>query len=342
MRQSVIKSIYLFLFSFFWFCHANAQQENLEIYWIDVEGGAATLIVTPDRQVVLMDAGFQRDDGRDSGRIMAAMEDAGVTEIDYFLASHFHGDHVGGLSSLSANVPIKEFIDHGDSVERQDSERRRATWENYLSIVEGARRSVVAGDQLSLDGIDFTFVTSNGEIFSKELVGTKPNPHCSGAPSGDDDSGENSRSLGYLLSLGKFQFLNLGDLTFNVQHKLACPQYELGSVDIFQVPRHGNAVALQFSTVVNPTVAVINNGARKGGSAAGFDALRVIPDLEAIWQLHRALDLDDHHNTSAQMTANLTEENDVGYWIKAVVQGDGARYELVNQRNQLSRLYMSR
>ena len=101
-------------------------------------------------------------------------------------------------------------------------------------------------------------------------------------------------------------------------------------------------MALQFSTVVNPTVAVINNGARKGGSAAGFDALRVIPDLEAIWQLHRALDLDDHHNTSAQMTANLTEENDVGYWIKAVVQGDGARYELVNQRNQLSRLYMSR
>ena len=174
------------------------------------------------------------------------------------------------------------------------------------------------------------------------MASAKPNPHCSGAPSGDDDSGENSRSLGYLLSLGKFQFLNLGDLTFNVQHKLACPKYELGSVDIFQVPRHGNAVALQFSTAVNPTVAVINNGARKGGSAAGFDALRVIPDLEAIWQLHRALGLDDHHNTSAQMTANLTEENDAGHWIKAVVQGDGARYELMNQRNKFSRLYMSR
>lgn len=341
MRQPVIKSIYLFLLSFFGFCHANAQQENLEIYWIDVEGGAATLIVTPDRQVVLMDAGFQRDDGRDSGRIMAAMKDAGVTEIDYFLASHFHGDHVGGLSSLSANVSIKEFIDHGDSVE-QDSERRRADWESYLSIVEGARRSVAAGDQLSLEGIDFTFVTSNGEIFSKELPGIKPNPHCSGAPSGDDDSGENSRSLGYLLSLGKFQFLNLGDLTFNVQHKLACPQYELGSVDIFQVPRHGNAVALQFSTAVNPTVAVLNNGPRKGGSASGSDALKVIPDLEAVWQLHRALGLDDHHNASTQMTANLTEENDAGYWIKAVVQEDGMRYELVNQRNHFSRLYMSK
>ena len=113
MRQPVVKFICLFLFSFFCFFRANAQQENLEIYWIDVEGGAATLIVTPGRQVVLMDAGFQRDDGRDSGRIMEAMEDAGVTEIDYFLASHFHGDHVGGLSSLSANVPIKEFIDHG-------------------------------------------------------------------------------------------------------------------------------------------------------------------------------------------------------------------------------------
>lgn len=339
MLKLVVRGV--FLLSVLGFFHANAQQANLEIYWIDVEGGAATLIVTPDRQVILMDAGFQRDDGRDANRIVAAMEDADVTEIDYFVASHFHGDHVGGLSSLSRRVPIKEFVDHGDSVE-QDGERRRVNWENYLSIVDGARRSVVAEDELSLRDVDFTFVTSNGEIFNKDSVNKQLNPHCKGAPSGDDDSGENSRSIGYLLSLGKFQFLNLGDLTFNIQHKLACPQYQLGDVDIFQVPHHGNEVALQLAAVVNPTVAVLNNGPRKGGSAVGFDALRIIPDLAAIWQLHRALGLDDRHNTEAQMTANLAEENDEAYWIKAVVQADGASYELINRRNQFAQLYMSK
>jgi len=78
-------------------CDGPAQQATLDIYWIDVEGGAATLIVTPARESVLMDAGWDRDDERDAKRIEAAMTDAGITEIDYFIASHFHGDHVGGV-----------------------------------------------------------------------------------------------------------------------------------------------------------------------------------------------------------------------------------------------------
>ena len=79
---------------------------TLDIYWIDVEGGAATLVVTPERDAVLMDTGGPRADARDAGRIQAAMRDAGITEIDYLLISHFHRDHVGGLAALAERVPI--------------------------------------------------------------------------------------------------------------------------------------------------------------------------------------------------------------------------------------------
>ena len=318
---------------------ASAQQTTLDIYWIDVEGGAATLIVTPDRQSVLMDAGYEGE--RDANRIQAAMEDAGVEDLDYFIASHFHQDHVGGLPDLAGRVPIKQFIDHGDSVE-QGSEGGRVVWDAYLSAAKGNRRSIVPGDELSLDGVEFTFVTSNGEIPRQALGGHGPNSYCADAFPGEDDSGENSRSVGYLLSLGEFQFLNLGDLTVNVQHELACPEYLLSVVDIFQVPHHGNGVAPQLTAVVNPGVAVLNNGPRKGGSPEGFDAIKIIPDLEAVWQLHRALDTDDDHNAAAEMTANPTEEGDSGYWIKAVVQADGSSYTVINGRNRFSQTYTAR
>ncbi len=239
MRQLIIASAFLL-------CalvpHANAQQATLDIYWIDVEGGAATLIVTPDRQSVLMDAGFNQEDERDAQRIQAAMADAGITELDYFIASHFHGDHVGGVPALAGRVPIKQFIDHGDSVE-QDSERGGPAWDGYVNAAKGNRRSVVPGDELSLDGVELTFVTSNGEIPPRALEAHGPNSYCAGAFPGEEDSGENSRSVGYLLSLGEFQFLNLGDLTVNVRHELACPEYRLGVVDILQVPHHGNDIA---------------------------------------------------------------------------------------------------
>ena len=319
----------------------HTQQTTLDIYWIDVEGGAATLIVTPARQSVLMDAGWDRADERDANRIEAAMKDAGITEIDYFITSHFHGDHVGGVPALSARVPVGEYIDHGDSVE-QDRERSRVAWDAYLSVAAGQRRTIVPGDELPLRGVDFTFVTANREILGHVLGRRAQNPHCEDASAGDDLSGENSRSVGYLLKLGDFEFLNLGDLTVNVQHELACPQNLLGVVDLLQVPHHGNGVAAHLMWALAPTVAVSNNGPHKGGSAEGYEAVSSIPGISGIWQLHRALDTDDEHNTSAVMTANLTEENDSAYWIKAAVSADGVSYTVENARNAYRETYTSR
>jgi len=321
--------------------NSQAQQSTLDIYWIDVEGGAATLIVTPARQSVLMDAGWDRADERDADRIEAAMNDAGITEIDYFIASHFHGDHVGGVPALAARTSIGQYIDHGDSVE-QSLERSRGAWDTYLSSADGLRRTIAPHDRLALTNVEFTFVVSNRRILNYPIGQQTQNPNCDGVAAGADQPGENSSSVGYLLSLGEFQFLNLGDLTVDVQHQLACPRNLLGVVDLFQVPHHGIGVAAHLTWALAPTAAVFNNGPHKGGGAEGFEAISGIPGIDGIWQLHRALDTDEEHNASARMTANLTEENDMGFWIKATVKADGSSYTIENGRNQYRETYLSK
>jgi beta-lactamase superfamily II metal-dependent hydrolase len=313
----------------------------LEIYWIDVEGGAATLIVTPDRESVLMDAGWDTDDDRDALRIVAAMNDAGVTAIDYFITSHFHRDHVSGLPALARRVTIGQYVDHGDSVEL-DSAAGRSLWETYRTTAADKRRSVVPGDRLPLTGVDFTFVTSNRVLLQQALRAPTANPHCDDASAGEEFTGENPSSVGYVLALGEFEFVNLGDLTVDLQHRLVCPRNLLGEIDLLQVPHHGNGVATQLTRALAPTAAVLNNGPRKGGSPEGFEAIRTVPDIQGIWQSHRALGTDDAHNAAARMTANLTEDNDAGHWVKATVRADGAEYAIVNGRNGYRETYKTK
>ena len=321
---------------------AQPARGALDIYWIDVEGGAATLIVTPANQSILMDAGWNREDARDAERIQTALRDAGVDRLDFFIASHFHGDHVGGLAALAARVPISRFIDHGDSVE-QSSERGRATWEAYLSVAGDRRRTIRPGDKLPLRGIEFSFVAAHGATLEQPLMPLGPNPHCGGSWPSPVESGENAVSVGYLLSLGAFQFLDLGDSTVGLQLKLACPVNKLGNVDIYQVPHHGNGVAPQLTWALEPTVAIINNGPHKGGGAEGFQVVADSPRLEDIWQSHRPLDTALPYRTTDTLTANLTDEDDCrGYWIKATVNPDGRSYSISNGRNGASRAYLSR
>ena len=325
--------------------NAQGQQGSLDIYWIDVDGGAATLIVTPERQSVLMDAGYDLPDDAHAKRIVAAMTDAGISRLDYFIASHFHRDHVGGAASLAELVEIGEFIDHGESVE-QETERGRPAWEGYQTAVKMASRPYSSAvrplDVLPLRGVELTIVSSNLMVPREPLDPQGPNALCGDADPGPEDAGENARSVGYVLSFGEFQFLNLGDLTFHGQHALACPENLIGVVDLLQVPHHGNDIAPQLMGALKATVAVSSNGARKGGSPEGYDAVIVSPEIEGLWQSHQALGTDDEHNTDPTMIANLTEENDAGHWIKASVQPDSLSYTLTNSRNQFSRSYQTK
>lgn len=321
---------------------AQDEQRSLDIYWIDVDGGAATLIVTPERESVLMDSGFDLPDDEHAKRVVAAMTDAGISSLDYYVASHFHGDHVGSILSLVQLVEIGEFIDHGESVE-QDSERGRTAWETYQAAVKLADRPysspVRPHDILLLQGVDFTIVSSNLEVPFQSLDPQGPNAFCEGADSGPEDTGENARSVGYLLSFGEFQFLNLGDLTSGGQHALVCPENLIGVIDVLQIPHHGNDIAPQFIGALKATVAVSSNGARKGGSPEGYEVVNASEGIEGIWQSHRALNTDDEHNTEANMIANLIEENDAGHWIKLSVQPNATSYRITNSRNQFSRTY---
>jgi beta-lactamase superfamily II metal-dependent hydrolase len=316
---------------------------TLDIYWIDVEGGAATLVVTPGRDAILMDTGWPRADARDAGRIRAAMRDAGITQIDYLLVSHFHRDHVGGLAALAEQVPIGQIIDHGESVER-DRVRGRAIWEEYVVLADGRRRTVAPGDKLPLRRIEFSFVASHG-AFIDTLEPRLPNRLCETAVASPTDEGENGRSLGYLLSLGGFQFLNLGDLTPDHEYDLACPENRLGVVDLYQVPHHTGAGAArpELTWALRPTVAVSNNGPRKGGNPTSYAVVRDTPGIEDVWQVHRAMDAGDAGNTDPRLIANLTEEDDcLGYWLKATVQPDGRSWTMTNGRTGYSRNYLSK
>jgi|MEHZ01.5.fsa_nt_MEHZ011417745.1_3 beta-lactamase superfamily II metal-dependent hydrolase len=323
---------------------ASAQdaQRSLDIYWIDVDGGAATLIVTPERESVLMDSGFDLPDDEHAKRVVAAMTDAGISSLDYYIASHFHGDHVGSILSLIQLVGIGEFIDHGESVE-QDTERGRPAWETYQAALQLADRRnsspVRPHDILPLRGVDLTIVSSNLEVPVTSLNPQGPNALCEGADSGPEDTGENARSVGYLLSFGEFDFLNLGDLTSRGQHALACPENLIGMVDVLQIPHHGNDLAPQLIWALQATAAVSSNGARKGGSPEGYEVVNASESIEGIWQSHRALNTDNEHNTENDMIANLTEENDAGHWIKASVQPNATSYTITNSRNQFSKTY---
>ena len=322
--------------------------DTLDIYWIDVEGGAATLIVTPQRQSILMDAGWRRPDDRDALRIEAAMRDANIDRIDYFIASHFHTDHTGGLPALARRVDVEHFFDHGDSVD-QDQANSREAFEAYLSVAEGGRRTITPGDRLPLNDVAFAFVTAHGVIRERPPSPRVPNVFCEDVDPATvaDDMSENSRSVGYLLSLGAFQFVNLGDLTVNVQHKLACPENLLGEVDIFQIPHHGNGVAPQLTWSLQPRVAVLSNGPHKGGSARGYQVVAQTPNIEDVWQLHRPLDAasNDAGNSYSEdaLTANLTDSEDCeGYWVKAEVHPEGRSYTVSNGRTGSSRSYFSK
>lgn len=317
--------------------------ETLSIYWIDVEGGAATLVITPQGDTILMDTGWPRADARDAERIQAAMRDADVSEIDYLLFSHFHRDHVGGLEALADRVPIGQIIDHGESVEL-DREDGRTLWDEYTSVAGDRRRSVVPGDKLPLPRLEFSFIAAHRNLV-ESLEDRLPNRLCDGVSPPDPDMGENGHSLGYLLSFGAFQFLNMGDMTPDREYALACPENRLGVVDLWQVPHHGGygAIRPELAGALQPTVAVINNGPRKGGTPDSLSVVQSTASVGDVWQSHQALADDAAYNTDERLIANLTEEDDCdGHWIKATVHADGRTWTMTNGRTGYSRNYQSR
>lgn len=311
----------------------------LTFYFVDVEGGQATLIITPNKQAVLVDAGWPGMNKRDASRIAKAAKHAGVKEIDYLVMTHYHVDHAGGIPDLAETIPVKTFVDHGPNNET-DKLAREISDRYAKAVATGAHIVAKPGDTLPLKGIDLEFVTSNGEEISSPVAGAgQPNQFCDSSIKYPADPSENARSLGFVLKYGKFRFVDLGDLTKAKEAQLVCPTNKLGTVDLYLTTHHGldQSNAKAIVDALHPRVAVMNNGAQKGGSPEAWQTVHDSPGLEDLWQVHYSFAGGKEHNVPEPMIANL-EKVCEGNFIRVEAEPDGSMV-VYNNRNKFQKSY---
>jgi competence protein ComEC len=328
---------------------------DLQIYFIDVEGGQSTLMVTPEHQALLIDTGFagqgigfQPGDphkARDANRIVSAARDAGVSRIDYLLITHFHSDHDGGVTELAQLMPIGVFIDHGapSAEAAATSPETKDAFDAYSTVRSKAVQHLEPdrGDRLPLKDLDVVVVSSAGQTLSAPL------PHAGGANAACRDPAtpprdvyENPRSTGIVVRYGKFRFLDVGDLSGQPLFNLVCPNDLIGPVDVYLVAHHGGPDVADPATFAafKPRVAIMNNGLKKGGALVTYEALHRVPGLEDVWQLHRSAEAGDS-NFAARYIANLDEST--AYWIKLTANTDGS-FQVFNPRTHETKRYAPR
>lgn len=315
---------------------AAAPQRSLDIYFIDVEGGAATLMVTPMGESILVDSGWRQDDDRDARRIHhVATQVAGLNRIDYAVTTHWHMDHYGGIGRLAEMIPVLHFYDRGIPDASTDDPTNFPTLiAAYRKASHGRSSALHPGDELPLmtdpdrriPRVRVRCLTANAQVIGEEKSSIAPSG-CARHPSKPQDTSDNARSLSLLLSYGRFEFLNCGDLTWNVEHRLVCPKNHVGTVDLYQVTHHGMDISNNPAVLeaVQPRVAVMCNGPRKGGAPATMAVLRATPSIEAIYQLHRNVATSAADNTAPDLIAN-PDEACAGQFIKVSVAPDSKSF----------------
>ena len=316
--------------------------KSLQIYFVDVEGGQATLFVTPSGQSLLIDTGWPDNNNRDAARIVAAAHDAGIDKIDFVLITHYHDDHVGGAPQLAASIPIGAFIDHGENRETTDSITQNR-WVAYKTLLgSGKFRHIIAkpGDVLPIQGIHAEVVSSDGALIQKPLRGAgRANPACANSIQPPADNTENLRSLGVRITFGKLNILDLGDLTADKEYELMCPLNKIGKVDIYIASHHGfsQSGSAVFVHAIAPRVAIVDNGATKGGSPLALKIIKSSPNLQALWQLHFSEEAGPADNTASELIAN-PEGPDAAHYLKLTANAD-TTFTIFNSRTNRSKHY---
>jgi beta-lactamase superfamily II metal-dependent hydrolase len=315
-------------------CGAAGAARDVLVYAIDVEGGKSTLFVSPSGESMLIDAGYDIQ-GRDAKRIVAAAKLAGVKQIDYLVISHYHADHVGGVHQLAALIPIRNFVDHGQNFET--AKDVGGVYAAYLAArAKGKHIEVKAGDHVPIRGLDVQVVTASG----KAIKGTgTPNPLCPSYQPLKEDLGENAHSIGLVITFGKFRLVDLGDLYWNQEYDLACPNNLLGTADVFMTTHHAKqtSIAPQLVQALHFKAAIMNNGPKTGADPTAWQTIHTSPGAPDIWQLHAALNNDAAHNTPEKFIANPAE-NCEGNWIRLLVHPD-ATFTILNNRNHYEKTY---
>lgn len=347
---------------------AQSQSHNtskdLKIVVVDVEGGAAVLIVTPEHKSLLIDTGWPPDFGRrhaapgeppptsSADRIAAAAASLGVTRIDDLLMTHYHVDHLGGLQALLAKLPADTFIDHGPNREWPPPDANAflvaisplTIYPNWVAAYQGHRHITAhVGQKLNIGSLHLLFVASDGHVLSSPLPGAgQINPLCNGVqPMARDGGEENVRSLGMLMTFGKTRILDLGDLTWNKEIRLLCPTNKVGKVDVYFVTGHGMDLSSSPPTgALDPLVALMENGPMKGGDASVIKTVDSYPHLQGFWREHYSVRYPDL-NGDPNYIANLNQQPDHGYPISLDITPQGT-ITVTNGRNHFSKVYHAR
>jgi competence protein ComEC len=335
----------------------RGAKSTLDIYVIDVEGGNAVLFVTPAGESVLIDTG--NPGTRDAGRIVAAAKDAGITQIDHLIITHWHIDHFGGLTQLLSLIPVKQIIDHGPSIQA-DPKVDPAIYAKAKHLV------VKAGDKIPVAGLDWRIVAAAGHVLQSPLPGAgAANPDCADSKPREADPSENAQSVSSLIVFGKFRVVHMGDLTWNKEIDLMCPNNRLGTTDLLIVSHHGLPISNSPALVhaLRPRVAIVNNGTRKGAHPEAMKTVFSSPGLEGVWQIHFSLLSGQEYTVPGLFIANgidsqpasmpvgpmenppsgpsappPPQHEGTAYWIKVSARPDGS-FTVSNARNGFSKTY---
>lgn len=327
---------------------AGEADNRLDFYWVDVEGGGATLMVTPAGESLLFDSG--NPGGRDAGRIhRMATEVAGLKQIDYLLTSHFHIDHYGGAAELSQLMPIRHIVDKGLPVSLVEDRTYPLKIKSYKAI-PAKRIEIRTGMELDLEQNSESATLSIRCIAADQIVDTKPahpslvnGPQVPAFKPAKIDPTDNANSVNWMIRLGKFAFYHGGDTSWNVEAMIVSPINPHGIVDVYQVNHHGldssnNPVLL---TMLSPTVSVMNNGHRKGCGPASFATLKNTSSIKAMYQVRKNLRDDSHNNTADEFIANLNRVSDENV-MKLSIAPDGNSYSVTIPARNHHKVYQTK
>jgi competence protein ComEC len=324
---------------------AGPADKRLDLYWIDVEGGAATLLLTPAGETVLIDTG--NPGRRDPDRIVKTVSEvAGMKQIDHLIITHYHGDHFGGALTLVEQLPVMNLYDNGQFEGMPDNPGKA-----YFELKVGRRHVVKPGMTLPLKQttgggpkLSFTFLGGQKQFIEPPADAPDNAAACSMAREKDRDGSDNANSVVMIVEFGGWRFYDAGDLTWNQETRLVCPKNLVGQVDVYQVTHHGldssnNPVVLR---TLAPKVAVMNNGVTKGCLPEVFATLQDTKSLEAVYQLHRNLRPDGTTNNVPDEYIANKEKDCQGNFVKLSVGPDAKSYTVGIPANGHSRSFQTK